>query len=208
MAKDKDKATEDDKRRAQKAERARALAEQSLAKMGIKLGGMELKLAEAESLNLAQANEIVELKATLEACEDKWYNAGFTDAENFVEQIIYQSQCHEFGEGWVAVLQVMGVPDDFPLKNLEQIPYPEPSPPLVQNLGDVEETGDTPSMRELVNAIDSHVELVDLKITSNLDAVPRSAPSSTLDPATQPIGDAQTQPAADIVPLQPDDPTV
>ena len=107
--KNKDKATEDAERKEWEVKRARALAEQSLAKMGKKLQGMELKLVEAESLNLVQANEIVELKATLEAVEDKRYNVGFTDAENFVEPIIYQSRRHGFGKGWVAALQVMGV---------------------------------------------------------------------------------------------------
>ena len=82
-----------------------------------------------ESLNLAQVNEVAEPKAALEACKDKWYNMGFTDAENSVEPIIYQSQRHGFGEGWVATLQVMGVPDDSPLRNLKQIPYREPPPP-------------------------------------------------------------------------------
>lgn len=107
--KNKDKATEDAERKEWEVERARALAEQSLAKTGKKLQGMELKLVEAKSLNLVQANEIVELKATLEAVEDKRYNVGFTDAENFVEPIIYQSRRHGFGKGWVAALQVMGV---------------------------------------------------------------------------------------------------
>ena len=45
----------------------------------MKLRGTELKLAEVESLSLAQATEIAELKAALEACEDKWYNTGFAD---------------------------------------------------------------------------------------------------------------------------------
>ena len=107
--KNKDKATEDAERKEWEVKRARALAEQSLAKTGKKLQGMELKLVEAESLNLVQANEIVELKATLEAVEDKRYNVGFTDAENFVEPIIYQSRRHGFDKGWVAALQVMGV---------------------------------------------------------------------------------------------------
>ena len=107
--KNKDKVTEDAERKEWEVERACALAEQSLAKTGKKLQGMELKLVEAESLNLVQANEIVELKATLEAVEDKGYNVGFTDAENFVEPIIYQSRRHGFGKGWVAALQVMGV---------------------------------------------------------------------------------------------------
>ena len=44
------------------AERARALVEQKLMETNVKLGGTKLKLAEAESLNLAQATEIAELK--------------------------------------------------------------------------------------------------------------------------------------------------
>lgn len=89
MAKDKGKATKDAKKRTPAAKRAQALAEQKLMEMDVKLGGIELMLAKAESLNLAQAKEIFELKAALKACEDKWYNAGFTDTENFVEPIMY-----------------------------------------------------------------------------------------------------------------------
>lgn len=60
----------------------------------MKLGGTKLKLAEAERLNLAQADEIADLKAALEACEDKWYNAGFVDTENSMEPIVYQARRH------------------------------------------------------------------------------------------------------------------
>ena len=57
----------------------------------MKLGGTELKLAEAESLNLAQVDEIADLKVALGACENKWYNEGFADAENSVEPVICQA---------------------------------------------------------------------------------------------------------------------
>ena len=100
--------------------------------MEAKLGGIELKLVKAESLNLAQVDEIANLKAALEACENKWYNEGFADAENSVEPIIHQAQFYGFGEGWLAALQAMGVPEDSPLKNPEQIPYPA-LPSLVQS---------------------------------------------------------------------------
>ena len=70
----------------------------------MKLGGTELKLAEAESLSLAWATKITELKAALEAYEDKWYNTSLADAKNSVEPIIYQAQRHKFGEGWMAAL--------------------------------------------------------------------------------------------------------
>lgn len=43
------------------------MAEKRLAKMDVNLGEAELKLAKAESLNLAQVDEITGLKAALEA---------------------------------------------------------------------------------------------------------------------------------------------
>ena len=89
-----------------------------------KLGGVELKLAEVASLNLAQADEIVDLKAALEACKNKWYNEGFADVENSVEPIIHQAWFNGFEKGWLVALQAMGVPEDSPLRNLEQILYP------------------------------------------------------------------------------------
>lgn len=72
--------------------------------MEVKLKGTKLKLVKAESLKLAQADEISDLKAALESCEEKWYNEGFTDAENSVEPIVHQAQHHGFGEGWLATL--------------------------------------------------------------------------------------------------------
>ena len=126
-AKDKGKAT---KKRARASEKARILVEQRLTKMDVKLGGIDLKLAETESQNLAQVNEIADLKAALEACEDKWYNAGFLDAENSMGPIVYQARRHRFEEGWMAAFQAMGVPGDSPLRNPEHIPFPEPLAPV------------------------------------------------------------------------------
>ena len=69
--KDKGKATEDAKKRAREVERAWVLAEEKLTEIDVKLGETEFKLVKAESLSLAQANEIAKLKAALEACEEK-----------------------------------------------------------------------------------------------------------------------------------------
>ena len=55
------------------------------------MGGTELKLAEAESLNTAQAKDLTDLKAALEACENKWYNEGFADAVNSTEPVVRQT---------------------------------------------------------------------------------------------------------------------
>ena len=75
----------------------------------------------------------------------------------------------------------MGVPKDSPLRNPNQIPYPKPPPPTTQNPTEAEDE-DTPSMRELVQAIDSHAELIDLEITSNPSVVPTTAQPQPADP--------------------------
>ena len=55
--------------------------------------------------------------------------------------------------------------------------------------------------------IDSHVELVDLEITSNPNVVPNLVPSQFPDSATLPtIDTALTQPSVDATPAQPNDP--
>ena len=50
----------------------------------------------------------------------------------------------------------MGVPEDSLLRNPEQIPYPAPPLP-VQSQTHAADKEDTPSMRELVKAIDAHI---------------------------------------------------
>ncbi|KAM3695835.1 hypothetical protein ACJW31_07G164300 [Castanea mollissima] len=56
---------------------------------------------------------------------------------------MYQSQQYGFSKGWMAVLLAMGVPEDSPLRNLDQIPFSNPPPPAQNPIGaEVEE--DTP----------------------------------------------------------------
>ena len=50
-----------------------------------------MKLAEAISLNTSQAKELTDLRVTLEACEQKWYNEGFADAEQSAEPVVAQA---------------------------------------------------------------------------------------------------------------------
>lgn len=116
-------------KKAQVSEKVKALAEKRLTEMEVKLGGIELKLIKAESLNLTQADEIADLKAALEACKNKWYNEGFADAENSVELVIIQTRKLGFEEGWLAALQAVGVPEVSLLRNPDQIPFLDPSPP-------------------------------------------------------------------------------
>ena len=103
-------------------------------------------------------------------------------------------------------LQAMGVPDDSLLRNPEQITFPSHPPPVQSQLGATDEEG-TPSMRELVHEIDTHVELIDLKVTSNLNAAlldtqPAKDVQAQLFLADQPIEDVPAQLAEDAAPSQ------
>ena len=104
MAKEKGKNVEAVEKRVQLAKKAWLVSEKKLNEVEVKLGSTKLKLAEEKSLNLAQANEIVDPKAALDAYEEKWYNEGFADAENSMEPIIHQARLHGFEEGWLAAL--------------------------------------------------------------------------------------------------------
>ena len=53
-------------------------------------------------------------------------------------------------------------------------------------------------MRELVQAIDSHAELIDLEITSNPSVVPITAQPQSANPNIQPL--------VNLNPVQPDQP--
>lgn len=64
-------------------------------------------------------------KLEKEESKDKFYNIGFTDAENSKEPIMVEAWRYRFGEGWAAVVNALGLPKDSAFKNLEQIPYPE-----------------------------------------------------------------------------------
>ena len=116
-AKEKVKAAEAVEKKATTFEKASVLAEKKSTKMETKLGETELKLVEAESLNLAQVDEIADFKVALEACENKWYNEGFTDAKKSTELVVHQARKLEFEEGWLAALQAIEVPEDSSLRN-------------------------------------------------------------------------------------------
>ena len=101
MSEEKAKATTTTKK-ATASVKARVSAEKRSSEFKAKLGEVELKLAKATSLNTAQAKEMADLKAVLEACENKWYNEGFADAENSIGPVINEVRKLAFGEGWLA----------------------------------------------------------------------------------------------------------
>ena len=165
-AKDKIKVADAVEKRAAVEEKARALAEKRLTELTMKQNEMDLKLVEAVSLNVALTKELVDLRAALEACENKWYDEGFVDIEDGVESVIKEARQLSFQEGWMAALHASGVPEDSHLRDLGRIPFPN-STPATQNPTGPNDEEETDSLRELVEQIDAHVEMIGTEVTSN-----------------------------------------
>ena len=64
---------------------------------------------------------------------------------------------------------MLGVPEDSLLRNPEQVPCSAVAPPIQSQVDAIDEE-DTPSLKVLVQAIDTHVETVNLDVISNLNA--------------------------------------
>ena len=153
-------------KKAAASEKYRVSTEKRLSDFEAKLGETELKLAEAESLNTARAEELADLWAAFEGCESKWYDEGFDDAENSVEPVINETWKLAFKEGWLAALQAVGVPEDSPLKDPNQIPLPSLLT-TAQKTPIIFDEKEMTSFRELVEQIDAYAEPIDLEATSN-----------------------------------------
>ena len=164
-AKEKAKIAEAAEKKAAAAEKFRASAEKRCTDLLARQNETELKLAEALSLNTSHADEIADLRAGLAAAEQKWYDVGFADAENSVEPVVSGARRTGFEAGWFAALQAMGVPEDSPLRDPSQIPFPIPVP-AGQDAPAALDEEETASMRELVEQIDSHAEPEELEATS------------------------------------------
>ena len=163
--KEKMKAADTAEKKATTVEKNRALAEKRSAELLAKQNETDVKLVEAISLNTAQAEELADLRVALEACKEKWYNEGFVDAENFVEPIVNQARRMGFEVGWFTALRVLGVLEDSPMRDPDQIPFPSPAAAMQDPSVPIKEE-ETASMRELVEQIDAHVKSDETETTS------------------------------------------
>ena len=170
-------------KKADAVEKKRAMAKKRSAELLAKQNKTDVKLAEEISLNTAQAEE--------EACEEKWYNEGFVDAENSAEPIVNQARRLGFEAGWFTALQILGVPEDFPLRDPNQIPFSSLTAAAQNPLVPIDEE-ETISMRELVEQIDAHAEPDETEATSIPSA--QDQPGGDLLP---PVADQQQTEAAD-----------
>ena len=106
------------------------------------------------------------MQAALEACENKWYNEGFADAEEGVEPVIKEARQLSFQEGWMAALHSSEVPKDSHLRDPSRIPFPDSLPTTQNPTGPIDEE-ETDSLKELVEQIDAHVKVIGTEATNN-----------------------------------------
>ena len=152
----------------------------------------EGKLGEAE----IRLKEVADLKEAVAENEDKFYDMGFAEAENSSEPIMLESRQYRFGEEWMAAVNALGLPEDSPLRDLEQIPYLEPPPPLPVQDPAQNEKEDSLSIRGLVEKIDSYAEVIELDILSNSIARQDQTPlSHLLNPNPRTTIDAHPRPS-------------
>ena len=159
----------------------RRLFRKRLAELTTKQNEMDLKLAEAASLNMALNEELADLRVALEASENKWYDEGFADAKEGVEPIMREGRKLSFQEGWMATLHASRVPEDTHLRDLSQIPFPN-SFPATQNPTGLVDEEETDSLKELVEQIDAHMEVIGLEATSNPSANNQSSENAQYQP--------------------------
>lgn len=74
-------------------------AEKRVADFEGKLGKVEVKFAQVESIISVMDKEIADLKVTVAQSEEKFYNMGFIDAENSSEPVTFESRRYGFGQG-------------------------------------------------------------------------------------------------------------
>ena len=128
IAKEKGKAAE---KKAKYSEKAWLVVENKLAESETRLGGMELKLAEDESLNLAHVDEIADQKVALKACENKWYKRASWMLRTLVDKVSWVRG------GVVGGLSSNGSARGFPAEEprANPLPCPFPPPPPSSELG-------------------------------------------------------------------------
>ena len=82
-----------------------------------KLGDAKVKLIQAENIVLTRDKEVADLKVALVQTEDEFYDMGFANTKNSSEPIMFESRHYGLGEGWMAVVNNLGLLEDFPFKD-------------------------------------------------------------------------------------------
>lgn len=106
-------------------EKAMEIAEQKANEASSKLGEIDLKLPETANLLFAWDKEFSNYKGGKKAWKQSYYDRDFRHIENSARPMIFQAQKFGFIEGWMVVVNAIGLPTDSPFKSIEQVPLLE-----------------------------------------------------------------------------------
>ena len=81
----------------------------------------------------------------------------------------------------MATLHASGVPEDSHLRDPSRIPFPDSLPATQNHTGPVDEE-EMDNLRELVEQIDAHVEVIRMEATSNLPTNNQSGENAQYQP--------------------------
>ena len=84
----------------------------------------DTKLAQALSLVTAKSAEMKTTKTQHTVVEWKFYDMGFLDAKNLVNNVVREAWLGSFTDGWVATLDLLNVPLNSPYCAMESVHYP------------------------------------------------------------------------------------
>ena len=84
----------------------------------------DTKLAQALSLVTAKFAEMKTMKKQHTMVEWKFYDMGFLDAKNLVDNMVREAWLGSFMDGWVVALDVLNVPLNSPYCAMESVLYP------------------------------------------------------------------------------------
>ena len=124
----------------------------------------EKRVAAAEKSRALAKKKLAELKRLL-TCGRPLKHVRISSTMRGLPMVMQARQL-SFWEGWMAALQALGVPEDSPLRDPDRIPIPV-SVLAAQNPAGLNEEEETDSLRELMEQIDAHVEMIRVEVTSN-----------------------------------------
>lgn len=155
-------------------EKSRDIANYKVSVLGGKLEESDTKLAQALIVISARDRGLQAMRLNLEQAKQKYY-VSFDDTECSNRVVIFEAWWKGFLYGWMAAVDAINLPSSSPFRDLNQVPLPE-IPPMKVHVAEhpaVEEE-DSPSMRKLMEHIESHTKVIDL---DNL--IPPNAPEGT-----------------------------
>ena len=108
----------------------------------------DTKLAQALSLAIAKSAEMKTMKTQHTVVEWKFYDMGFLDAKNLVNNVVREARLGSFMDRWVAILDLLNVPLNSPYCAMKSVTYPAK---MLKGKGDALESSTLTRLKGVLN---------------------------------------------------------